>query len=176
MGHMHAQKLFVSTLGVCAALTIAAPGQAREPVQISGTNHCKAVEQHAMSVAGDPDHVLVMVKATCDVSATGQSQMSQGGQAAVEEVDDLVKGTGPLHGYYMLTLKDGSTSFQTYAGKATTTMVDGKPRTAAVLTFEQVNGTGQMANAQFQGSAQGTLVSPTEFVSEFRGLLTEVEK
>lgn len=174
MGHAH--NLLISALGLGAALTFAAPAQADEPMQFSGTNHCKAVDQHAIPVDGDPDHVIVAVKAICHLTATGNSQMLDGGQAAVEELDDLVKGTGPFHGYYMLTLKDGSTSFQTYAGKATTTMIDGKARTAMQLTFDQVNGTGRFAKAQNQGTAQGSVVSPTEVVNEFHGLLTEVQQ
>src|SRR5690349_15680217 len=103
--------LSVSALGLGAAFVLAGPARAAEPVQIAGKNACKTVEQHAVPVEGDPDHIVFAEKVTCNTSATGQSSMFNEGQLVATEAGDLVKGNGPVHGYILGKYKEGNALF-----------------------------------------------------------------
>ena len=78
--------------------------------------------------------------------------MFDGTQQRWFEVDDLVKGSGMIHGYELAKYKDGSTGMTSYAGAQVATMVNGKPQWTAMGTFEQTSGTGSMANIQVRGT------------------------
>ena len=57
-----------------------------------------------------------MQKVTCIGSASGLSARFDGGQQTWVEADDLVKGSGTIHGYEMAKYKDGSTGVTSYVG------------------------------------------------------------
>jgi hypothetical protein len=162
-----------------AALTLGpvlVPGEgaaAAEPLQVGGRLSCTTSEQHAIPVEGDPAHVLVVQKVTCSGSASGQSARFDGGEQTWVEADDLVKGSGMIHGYELAKYKDGSTGFTSYAGAQVTTMIDGKPEWTAQGTWEQVKGTGSLANVQLRGTWTAKPVSQTEYVMHWEGTLTE---
>ena len=122
---------------------------------------------------GDPDHVLVVQKETCIGSASGPSARFDGGLQTWFETDDLVKGSGMIHGYEQAKYKDGSTGTSVYAGAQVTKMVDGKPEWEALGTWEQTHGTGSLANTQLRGTWKAKPTSETEFVMEWEGTLSE---
>jgi hypothetical protein len=172
----HARILSITAVTLGSALVFGGPGRAAEPMQISGKDTCKATEQHVIPVEGDPDHVLIAEKGTCSTSATGQSAMFDGGQLTWADTVDFAKGAGTIHGYYVGKYKDGSTAFYSYGGQAQTTMVDGKPHVTFHNTFEELSGTGGLANAHLKGSGKGEMISPNEAVVEWEGTLTEGSK
>ena len=92
------------TLG--AALVLGTEVRASEPIQVGGRMTCTTPEQHSIPVEGDPGHVLVVQIETCVGSATGESARFDGGQQRWFEVDDLVKGSGMIHGYELAKYKD----------------------------------------------------------------------
>jgi hypothetical protein len=171
-------KLIYATtsLALAGTLMLANAARAADPIQIAGRDTCKTTEQHAIPVEGDPDHVLIVEKGTCSVSATGQSSRFDGGQYSWVDTVDLVKGNGPVHGYLQEKYKDGSTEADSYAGQITTTMIEGKPKTTGQGTWEMTHGTGSLANVQQRGTWKVTPTSETEFVSDWRGTLTEDSK
>ena len=162
------------TLG--AALVLGTEVRAGEPIQVGGKMTCKTPEQHSIPVEGDPGHVLVVQIETCVGSASGESARFDGGQQRWFEVDDLVKGSGMIHGYELAKYKDGSTGITSYAGAQVTTMINGKPDWTALGTFEQTSGTGSMANIQLRGTWTAKPTSETEFVMDWVGTMTEGSK
>jgi hypothetical protein len=137
---------------------------------------CKTLEQHAIPVEGDPGHVLVVQKVTCVGSASGQSARFDGGQQTWVEADDLVRGSGMIHGYELANYKDGSTGFTSYAGAQVTTMINGKPEWVAEGTWEQMHGTGSMENVQMRGTWTAKPTSGSEFVMDWEGTMTDGSK
>ena len=86
------------------------------------------------------------------------------------------KGSGTLHGYEMAKYKDGSTGVTSYVGAQVITMVDGKPEWTALGTWEQIRGTGSLANAQLRGTRTAKPISEKEYVMDWEGTLTEDSK
>jgi hypothetical protein len=168
---------------IIAAMTLGAalvPGtevQASEPIQVGGKMTCQTPEQHSVPVEGDPGHVLVVQIETCVGSASDASARFDGGQQRWFEVDDLVKGSGMIHGYEVAKYKDGSTAITSYTGAQVSTMTNGKLEWTAMGTFEQTSGTGSMANIQLRGTwtAKPT-TSATDFVMDWVGTMTEGSK
>jgi hypothetical protein len=133
-------------------------------------------EQHAIPVEGDPGHVLVVQKVTCIGAASGQSARFDGGQQTWVEADDLVKGSGTVHGYEMAKYKDGSTGLTSYVGAQVTMMVDGKPEWTALGTWEQISCTGSPVNVQLRGTWTAKSISEKEYVMDREGTLAEPSK
>jgi len=119
--------LAMAALTLGPALVLGTPARAAEPIQVGGRMTCTTPEQHAIPVEGDPGHVLVVQKVTCIGSASGQSVRFDGGQQTWVEADDLVKGSGMIHGYELAKYKDGSTGATSYVGSEVSTMVNGMP-------------------------------------------------
>jgi hypothetical protein len=176
MKGMYANPLVGAALGLSAMLMIAAPTRAGEPLQVAGKAHCKSIEQHAISIEGDPDHVMVVMKGSCDLSASGQSQMMDGGHLDWAETGDYVMGSGTAHGNYLARYKDGSTEIVSYTQIVTATMIDGKPHLTFRGVDRHVSGTGRLANVRYVGTHWGEGVSPTEAAEEFQGTVIEVSK
>jgi hypothetical protein len=176
MKGIYANLLLSAALGLGATLMITAPTRAGEPLQVAGKAHCKSIEQHAISVEGDPDHVVVVMKGTCDLSASGQSQMMDGGHLDWAETGDYIMGSGTSNGYYLAKYKDGSTEICSYTQIVTATTVDGKPHVTFRGADRHVSGTGRLANVKYVGTHWGDGISPTEAAEEFQGTLIEASK
>jgi hypothetical protein len=168
--------LIITALTLVAALVLGTAARAAEPIHVGGRMTCKTPEQHAIPVEGDPGHVLVVQKVTCSGSASGQSARFDGAQQTWVEVDDLVNGSGMAHGYEFAKYKDGSTGVTSYAGAQVTTMINGKPEWAALGTWEQMSGTGSLANVQLRGTWTAKPISESEFTMDWEGMLTEGSK
>ena len=166
----------IAATTLVAALVLRTEVWAGGTVQVGGKMTCKTPEQHSVPVEGDPGHVLVVQIETCVGSASGESARFDGAQQRWFEVDDLVKGSGMIHGYELAKYKDGSTGMTSYAGAQVTTMINGKPDWTALGTFEQTNGTGSMANIQVRGTWTAKPTSETEFVMDWVGTMTEGTK
>jgi hypothetical protein len=113
---------------------------------------------------------------TCSGSATGQSARFDGGQQTWVEADDLVKGSGMIHGYELAKYKDGSTGVTGYSRAQVAKMIDGKPEWVAEGTWEQTHGTGNLENVQLRDARAAKPISETEYVMDWEGTLTEGSK
>jgi len=170
------RMLATTALALGAALLSEMAAGAAEPIQVGGRMTCTTPEQHALPVEGDPGHVLVLQKVSCIGSASGQSARFDGGQQTWVEADDLVKGSGMIHGYELAKYQDGSTGVTSYAGAQVATMVNGKLEWTALGTWEQISGTGSMANVQLRGTWTAKPISEKEYVMDWVGTLTEAYK
>jgi len=166
----------IAAMTLVAALVLGTEVWAGGTIQVGGKMTCKTTEQHSIPVEGDPGHVLVVQIETCVGSASGESARFDGGQQTWFEVDDLVKGSGMIHGYELAKYKDGSTGTTSYAGAQVATMIDGKPQWTALGTFEQMRGTGSMANVQIRGTWTAKPTSETEFVMGWVGTMIDGSK
>jgi hypothetical protein len=81
-----------------------------------------------------------------------------------------------IHGYELAKYKDESTGTTSYAGAQVATMIDGKPQWTALGTFEQMRGTGSMANVQIRGTWTAKPTSETEFVMNWVGTMIDGSK
>jgi len=165
--------LAMTALTLCPVFVLAAPARAAEPIQVGGRMTCTTPEQHAIPVDDYPGHVLVVQKVSCVGSASGQSARFDGGEQTWVEADDLVKGSGMIHGYELAKYKDGSTGVTNYAGAQVTTIVEGKPEWTALGTWEQIRGTGSLANVQLRGTWTAKPISEKEYVMDWVGTLVE---
>jgi len=163
----------ITALALGAAVLVGTAARAAEPLHVAGKLTCTTPEQHAIPVEGDPSHVLVVQRVTCEGSASGASARFDGGRQTWVEADDLVNGSGMIHGYEMAKYKDGSTGLDSYAGAQVTTMVDGKPQWLAQGTWEQMRGAGGLANVQLRGTWTARPISETVYVVDWEGALTE---
>jgi len=171
---MRSQAILLGAAALSAGATLLGTARAGQPIDISGKDTCKITEAHALPVEGDQDHVLIVQKGTCTRSASGQSSRFDGSQINWVETDDLVKGSGTLHGYLIERLKDGGTEQCRYTGLMTTVMVNGKQNTTRNGTWEMIRGTGpSLANVQMRGIFKFTPTSDTGGVSDWQGTLTE---
>jgi hypothetical protein len=169
-----ARAVALAAVAFGGALLFGPSGWAAEPIEIGGRLTCKTPEMHSIPVAGDPNHVLVVLKETCIGSATGQSARFDGGEVTETEHDDFVKGSGTIRGYEQAKYKDGSTATDIYVGEQLlTAMVDGKPVWVAQGTWEQMHGTGSLANAQLRGTWTAKPISDSEYAIDWVGTLTE---
>jgi hypothetical protein len=176
MMHSRRRTLIITALTLGPALVLGMPGRATEPIQVGGRMTCTTSEQHAIPVENDPGHVLVVQKVSCIGSASGQSARFDGGQQTWVEADDLVKGSGMINGYELAKYKDGSTGVTSYAGAQVTTMVNENPEWTALGTWEQIRGTGSLANVQLRGTWTAKPISEKEYVMDWEGTLIESSK
>jgi hypothetical protein len=167
------RMLTMSALAIVSGLVLGMSARAAEPIQVGGRMTCTTPEQHAIPVDGDPGHVLVVQKVSCIGSASGQSARFDGGQQTWVEADDLVKGSGLAHGYELAKYKDGSTGVTIYTGAQVSTIVNGKPEWTALGTWEQIRGTGSLANVQLRGTWTAKPISEKEFVMDWEGTLVD---
>jgi hypothetical protein len=176
MSQSRIRTLTLTALTLCPALVLDMPARAAESIQVGGRMTCMTPEQHAIPVEGDPDHVLVVQRVRCVGSASGQSARFDGGQQTWVEADDLVKGSGLIHGYELAKYQDGSTGVTSYAGAQVTTVVNGKLEWTALGTWEQIHGTGSLANVQLRGTWTAKPISEKEYVMDWEGTLIEGSK
>ena len=170
------RSMTISAIAFGAALFLGTAAGAGEPIQVGGKMTCKTSEQHSIRVEGDPGHVLTVQIETCVGSASGESVRFDGGEQTWFEVDDLVRGSGMIHGYELAKYRDGSTAATSYAGAQVATMINGKPEWTALGTFEQTRGTGSMANVQVRGTWTAKPTSETEFVMDWVGTMIDGSK
>jgi hypothetical protein len=158
-----------TALTFAGALALASSTWAEETTQVSGKSFCKTVEQHALPLEGDPDHVLIAEKFTCRVESP--STVFNGGQQAGVDIADLVKGSGPVRGHIFNKFKGGS-GYTNITGFVSTEMREGNPHTTVTGVWEFTSGT--------VGAARGTYriepTSQTESVVEWQGTLAQANK
>ena len=133
---------------------------------------CTTPEQHANSGGRRSGSRSGCAKSELHRQRFGPVREFDGGQQTWVEADDLVKGSGIIHGYELAKYKDGSTGVTSYAGAQVTTMVNGKPEWTALGTWEQIRGTGSLANAELRGTWTAKPISEKEYVMDWEGTLT----
>jgi hypothetical protein len=133
----------------------------------------KYIETHkpdATPVADAAGHVFVIAHPAAVNQSTGATPFLQGAKVTQVWVADLVKGTGPISGYYKWTL-GSSTITGKFDGKVTTGVgTDGKtPVTTSAGNWTDEAGTGQFAGIKGHGTWRSRMLSPTSSAVEWSG-------
>jgi len=132
---------------------------------ISGTLAVKVGKQEVMPVTAQNGDLLILVE------SHGTNKSSNGmndAQVVNKEVDLLLQGSGPQHGY--LTFAKGEDTVDVkWSGIVSTTLANGQPQISFHGTWEQLKGTGKYKGIQGKGSYKGHFISQTEYVVDWVG-------
>jgi hypothetical protein len=134
-----------------------------EPIQFSATHTFKLDENHAFPIGENPDHVLGLLKSSGANKSLGKAPFLDGATETEVIYYNIVKGTGPHHGFIFYKASDG-TMLNEFDGYGTPIVIDGKPQLVGVGSWHTVSGTGRYAN----GTGVGTYSSKTD-PSNFEG-------
>jgi hypothetical protein len=153
-----------STLALLAAgsLVMSVPVYAET---ISGAFTVKVAKQEVMPVTAQSGDMLMLVESN-GINKSGN--WMDDAQVVNKEVDFLLQGSGPQHGYTTFTKGENSVDVK-WSGYVSTVMANGQPQISFHGTWEQVKGTGKYQGIQGTGSYKGHFISQTESVVNWVG-------
>ena len=132
---------------------------------ISGTLAVKVGKQEVMPVTAQSGDMLMLVESH---GTNKSSNWMDDAQVVNKEIDFLLQGSGPQHGY--LTFAKGENTVDVkWSGYVSTVMAKGQPQISFHGTWEQVKGTGKYQGIQGKGSYKGHFISQTESVVDWVG-------
>jgi len=132
---------------------------------ISGTLAVKVGKQEVMPVTAQSGDMLMLVESH---GTNKSSNWMDDAQVVNKEIDFLLQGSGPQHGY--LTFAKGEDTVDVkWSGYVSTVMANGQPQISFHGTWEQVKGTGKYQGIQGTGSYKGHFISQTESVVNWVG-------
>ena len=132
---------------------------------ISGAITVKVAKQEVLPVTAENGDMLMLVESH---GTNKSSNWMDDAQVVNKEVDFLLQGSGPQHGY--LTFAKGENTVDVkWSGYVSTVMANGQPQISFHGTWEQVKGTGKYQGIQGTGSYKGHFISQTESVVNWVG-------
>jgi hypothetical protein len=153
-----------STLAMLAtgSLVVSAPVCAGA---ISGAISVKVSKQEVLPVTAQSGDMLMLMES----HGTNKSSNWMGDAEVVnKEVDFLLQGSGPQHGYITFAKGEDTVDVK-WSGYVRTVMVNGQPQISFHGTWEHVKGTGKYQGTQGKGSYKGHFISQTEYVVDWIG-------
>ena len=153
-----------STLALLAAtsLVMGVPVYA-EP--ISGAITLKVTKQEVLPVTAQSGDMLMLV----ETHGTNKStNWMDDAQVVNKEIDFLLQGNGPQHGYITFAKGDDTVDVK-WSGIVSTAMANGQPQISFHGTWEQLKGTGKYQGIRGKGSYKGHFISQTEYVVDWVG-------
>jgi len=132
---------------------------------ISGAITVKVAKQEVLPVTAENGDMLMLVESH---GTNKSSNWMDDAQVVNKEIDFLLQGSGPQHGY--LTFAKGEDTVDVkWSGYVSTVMANGQPQISFHGTWEQVKGTGKYEGIQGTGSYKGHFISQTESVVNWVG-------
>jgi hypothetical protein len=132
---------------------------------ISGAITVKVAKQEVLPVTAENGDMLMLVESH---GTNKSSNWMDDAQVVNKEIDFLLQGSGPQHGY--LTFAKGEDTVDVkWSGTVSTVMANGQPQISFHGTWEQVKGTGKYQGIQGTGSYKGHFISQTESVVNWVG-------
>jgi hypothetical protein len=153
-----------STLALLAAssLVMSVPVYAEA---ISGAIPLKVTKQEVLPVTAQSGDMLMLV----ETHGTNKStNWMDDAQVVNKEIDFLLQGNGPQHGYITFAKGDDTVDVK-WSGIVSTAMANGQPQISFHGTWEQLKGTGKYQGIQGKGSYKGHFISQTEYVVDWVG-------
>jgi len=153
-----------STLALLAAssLVMSVPVYAEA---ISGAITLKVTKQEVLPVTAQSGDMLMLV----ETHGTNKStNWMDDAQVINKEIDFLLQGNGPQHGYITFAKGDDTVDVK-WSGIVSTAMANGQPQISFHGTWEQLKGTGKYQGIQGKGSYKGHFISQTEYVVDWVG-------
>jgi len=89
-------------------------------------------------------------------------------QVVNKEIDFLLQGRGPQHGYITFAKGENTVDVK-WSGFVSTVIANGQPQISFHGTWEQVKGTGKYQGIQGKGSYKGHYISQTDYVVDWAG-------
>jgi len=141
----------------------------QQKTKVAGKMTAAYTKQEIIDVGDTEGHIISLSESEGTNVGTGKPEFMENAQVINLSTVDLVKGTGPQHGYIKF-VKKGDTCFAKWEGKVTTTLsTDSTPITTFEGTFSWIKGTGQLANIQGSGTYKGKYISKTIYTVEWEG-------
>jgi hypothetical protein len=89
-------------------------------------------------------------------------------QVVNKEIDFLLQGNGPQHGYVTFAKGEDTVDVK-WSGYVSTVMANGQPQISFHGTWEDVKGTGKYQGIHGKGSYKGHYISQTDYVVDWVG-------
>jgi hypothetical protein len=152
------------TLALLAAglLVMSAPVYAEA---ISGEITLKVAKQEVLPVTAQSGDMLMLVETH---GANKSSNWMDDAEVVNKEMDFLLQGNGPQHGYITFAKGEDTVDVK-WSGYVRTVMANGQPQISFLGTWEQLKGTGKYQGIQGKGSYKGHYISPTDYVVDWAG-------
>jgi len=153
-----------STLALLAAgsLVTSVPVYAEA---ISGAITLKVTKQEVLPVTAQSGDMLMLV----ETHGTNKStNWMDDAQVVNKEIDFLLQGNGPQHGYITFAKGDDTVDVK-WSGIVSTAMANGQPQISFRGTWEQLKGTGKYQGIRGKGSYKGHFISQTAYVVDWVG-------
>ena len=153
-----------STLALLAAssLVMSVPVYAEA---ISGAITLKVTKQEVLPVTAQSGDMLMLVETH---GTNKSSNWMDDAEVVNKEIDFLLQGNGPQHGYITFAKGDDTVDVK-WSGIVSTAMANGQPQISFHGTWEQLKGTGKYQGIQGKGSYKGHFISQTEYVVDWVG-------
>jgi hypothetical protein len=153
-----------STLGLLSAglLAMSAPVYAEA---ISGAMALTVTKQEVLPVTAQSGDLLMLVETH---GTNKSSNWMDDAQVVNKEIDFLLQGNGPQHGYITFAKGEDTVDVK-WSGIVSTTLANGQPQISFHGTWEQLKGTGKYKGIQGKGSYKGHFISQTEYVVDWVG-------
>jgi hypothetical protein len=162
---MRIHRVFLrSTLALLAAgsFALSAPVVAQP---ISGAITLKITKQEVLPVTAQNGDMLMLVETH---GTNKSSNWMDDAQVVNKEIDFLLQGNGPQHGYITFAKGEDTVDVK-WSGIVSTAMANGQPQISFHGTWEQLKGTGKYQGIQGKGSYKGHFISQTEYVVDWTG-------
>jgi hypothetical protein len=132
---------------------------------ISGAITLKVTKQEVLPVTSQSGDMLMLV----ETHGTNKStNWMDDAQVVNKEIDFLLQGNGPQHGYITFAKGDDTVDVK-WNGVVSTAMANGQPQISFHGTWEQLKGTGKYQGIRGKGSYKGHFISQTEYVVDWVG-------
>ena len=153
-----------STLALLAtsSLVMNAPVYAEA---ISGTLTVKVEKQEVLPLTSQCGDMLMLVETH---GTNKSSNWMDDAQVVNKEIDFLLQGSGPQHGYITFAKGENTVDVK-WNGFVSTVIANGQPQISFRGTWEQVKGTGKYQGIQGKGSYKGHYISQTDYVVDWVG-------
>jgi hypothetical protein len=136
---------------------------ARETARVGGTYTMTYSQRHPITVPDVDGHVVMTTQATGTNQSTGPSPFNDGAQVTIIESADMIQGSGPHHGYAVMTL-DGNITVNRWSGQLTTVLgPDHQPATSFKGTWTSVKG------APGKGTYEGRITGADTYTVTWAG-------
>jgi hypothetical protein len=135
---------------------------------ISGAFTVKVAKQEVLPMTAQSGDMLMLVES--HGNNKGSNWMDDA-QVVNKEIDFLLQGSGPQHGYVTFAKGEDTVDVK-WSGYVRTVVANGKPQISFHGTWEQVKGTGKYQGTKGKGSYAGHFISQTEYVVDWVGQST----
>jgi len=142
---------------------------AQEGTEVAGKITAAFTDQKNVEIGDVEGHVLSFATSEGTNASAGKNIFMDGAQVLNNSMGDLVKGSGPQHGYLKIS-KANDAIFVKWEHATTTVLSEtGMPVTTFGGTFTYIGGTGQFVNIKGGGTFKGAFVSKTEYTVDWEG-------